>query len=445
MKIQSYFSDKRKRRQRLVYSLLEELKIGIPQEMAPPDPPALSPINVELAPGSTVGAPATAPGLDYATEASFPPLRGVVAAALAKKEISFPPPEIVRLSAESYNYGAILLGNSQDWVLVVHNDGGRESTILALEGLPAQGFSLPDPPVLPQTIPPQGSQALSIRFAPDSGGEKAAALTMTAWTQDEQILEVPLRGTGITTIQTPAGVYRSQVANSLGMAFVYIAPGAFSMGSPEHEPGRNEDETQHDVRLTQAFYLQTTPVTQGQWQALMGSHPAFFINCGDDCPVEQVSWLDCQKFLKKLNALGEGTYRLPTEAEWEYACRAGSAAAFALGEITSLFCDPEPILQELGWYCGNAERSPHPVAEKEPNAWGLHDMHGNVCEWCLDWYGEYLTATAKDSKGPKSGTKRVIRGGSWYSSAKTCRSASRLQWSPDSMSPLVGFRLVREL
>ncbi|MGA8142119.1 MAG: hypothetical protein WB948_15715 [Desulfobaccales bacterium] len=183
-----------KRRQRLVYSLLEELKIGIPEEKAPPAPPAPPPINAEISPGSTVGAPALVSGLGYATEVSFPPQRGVEAAALVPKEISLPSPGIVRLSAESYDYGAILLGDHQDWVVVVHNDGERECTILSLEGLPGQGFTLPDPPMLPQMIPPQGSQALSIRFAPDSEGKKAATLAMTVWSQNEQILEVPLRG-----------------------------------------------------------------------------------------------------------------------------------------------------------------------------------------------------------------------------------------------------------
>ncbi len=183
-----------KRRQRLVYSLLEELKIGIPEEKAPPAPPAPRPINAEISPGSTVGAPALAPGLGYATEVAFPPQRGVEAAALTPKVISLAPSEMVRLSAESYDYGAIVLGDFLDWVVTAHNHRERECTILSLEGLPAQGFSLPDPPVLPQKIPPQGSLALSIRFAPDSEGKKAATLTITVWAEDEQILELPLRG-----------------------------------------------------------------------------------------------------------------------------------------------------------------------------------------------------------------------------------------------------------
>ena len=177
----------------------------------------------------------------------------------------------------------------------------------------------------------------------------------------------------------------------------------------------------------------------------MDRNPASLQNCGPDCPVEQVSWDECQEFIKRLNALDEGTYRLPTEAEWEYAARAESNTAFALGDITSLFCDHDPILDELGWYCGNSERHPHPVAQKSPNACGLYDVHGNVCEWCQDWYGEYPTGPDTDPAGPRSGSKRVIRGGSWFSSAKTCRSAARFSWAPKEKAPFIGFRLVREL
>ena len=424
-------------------TLLEEPKTGIAEEMALPVPPAPPPRNPGPTPVSSVGAPAPAPGLSHATEVPSPFQGGVDAAALTSEELPLLPSEIIKLSAESYDYGAITLGDFQDWAVVVHNHGERECTLLSLEGLPAQGFSLPDPPQLPQTIPPQGSQALSIRFAPDSQGEKATTLTMTVWSQDEQILEVPLRGAGINAIQTPAGVYRIQVANSLGMVFVHMVPGTFSMGSPEHEPGRKADETLHDVTLTEAFYLQTTPVTQGQWQTLMGSNPAFFSNCGDDCPVEQVSWLDCQEFINRLNAMGEATYRLPTEAEWEYAARAGGNTAFARGDITALFCDHDPTLDSSGWYCGNSDWQTHPVAQKAPNAWGLYDMHGNVYEWCQDWYGEYSPTPLTDPGGPVSGTRRVGRGGSWFSDAKACRSAYRLRMLPDSKARFLGFRVAR--
>ena len=139
-------------------------------------------------------------------------------------------------------------------------------------------------------------------------------------------------------------------------------------------------------------------------------------------------------------------FRLPTEAEWEYACRAGSTTAFANGEITRLFCDHDPILDAMGWYCGNSQRRTHQVAQKNANAWSLYDMHGNVSEWCQDSYAEYLEAPQKDPVGPPSGPARVVRGGSWFGSAKTCRSAHRFKWPPHSRNNLqiIGFRLVRE-
>ncbi|MBI4775262.1 MAG: formylglycine-generating enzyme family protein [Deltaproteobacteria bacterium] len=233
------------------------------------------------------------------------------------------------------------------------------------------------------------------------------------------------------------------ITNSLGMAFAYIPPGRFTMGSPERELGRFADEPRRLVTLTQGFYLQTTEVTQGQWKALMDTNPSFFNTCGDDCPVESVSWDDAQAFIVRLNSLGEGVYRLPTEAEWEYAARARSALGFANGEVTERYCGLDPNLDSMGWYCHELELATHPVAQKTPNAWGLYDMHGNLREWCLDWYGAYPTGPVTDPLGPSTGTYRVLRSGSWSDDATSCRSASRGGLQPNSSDKLVGLRVLR--
>ena len=228
----------------------------------------------------------------------------------------------------------------------------------------------------------------------------------------------------------------------LGMQFVYIKPGSFMMGSPLLEQSGDSSERQHRVTLTAGFYMQTTEVTQGQWRAVMGSNPSHFKNCGDNCPVESVSWNDVQAFIRKLNEKGgTGRYRLPTEAEWEYAARAGSTTAFANGGITEFLCGYDPNLAAMGWYCGNAKKKTQPVARKQPNAWGLYDMHGNVSEWCQDWYGDYPAGSVTDPTGPSSGADRVHRGGGWFSGALYCRSAFHVGVEPGHSSLLLGFRL----
>ena len=237
----------------------------------------------------------------------------------------------------------------------------------------------------------------------------------------------------------------NMVVNHIGMTFKLIPAGNFIMGSPTDEPGRWIGETQHQITLTKGFYMQTTEVTQGQWKMVMGSNPSYFSNCGDDCPVEQVSWNDVQGFISELNKLGEGNYRLPTEAEWEYAARAGSTTALANGVITVTGCEHDPNLHAIGWYCGNSGNTMHPVAQKQPNAWGLYDMHGNVWEWCQDWYGFYDTGPLTDPIGAPSGLYRVNRGGSWYHGAGLCRSASRGTDEPDNSYHCYGFRLVLPL
>jgi formylglycine-generating enzyme required for sulfatase activity len=220
---------------------------------------------------------------------------------------------------------------------------------------------------------------------------------------------------------------------------VYISPGTFMMGSPESEEDRDNDEDRHEVTLTQGYYLQTTEVTQGQWQAVMGDNPSYFESCGADCPVEMVSWDDIQEFIKELNQRdSDYQYRLPTEAEWEYAARAGSETRFGFG-------DSDETLKEYAWFKDNSGRETHPVSEKRPNKWGLYDMHGNVYEWCQDRYGDYPTGSVTDPQGPSSGAYRVLRGGSWYYGARNCRSAIRLRSSPDDRYDDDGFRLTASL
>ena len=213
--------------------------------------------------------------------------------------------------------------------------------------------------------------------------------------------------------------------DELGMEFVRIPADTFMMGSPTTELDRDDDEIRHEVTLTQNFYMQTTEVTQGQWQAVMDENPSYFQNCGLDCPVENVSWDDVQEFIARLNAQSTDgyTYRLPTEAEWEYACRAGTETRFYTG-------NSEADLDRAGWYRNNSDGQTHPVGQKEPNGFGLYDMHGNVWEWCSDWYGDYPTGSVTDPQGPSSGEDRVLRGGSWYNDGRRMRCAYRYGYDP---------------
>jgi formylglycine-generating enzyme required for sulfatase activity len=242
------------------------------------------------------------------------------------------------------------------------------------------------------------------------------------------------------------------LTNSIGMKFVYIEPGTFMMGSPTNESGRNSNETQHQVTLTKGYYMQTTEVTQGQWKAVMNNTPSYFRGCGDNCPVEYVTWNDVQEFITALNQKEKtDVYRLPTEAEWEYAARAGTTSAYSFGnDSTQLskygnFCDSKCTYSWSNDNQNDHYKNTAPVKSYMPNAWGLYDMHGNVWEWCQDWYGSYPDISVTDPGGPSSGSNRVKRGGSWYSNAQSCRSADRYNYSPGYRDYDIGLRLSRTL
>jgi formylglycine-generating enzyme required for sulfatase activity len=212
---------------------------------------------------------------------------------------------------------------------------------------------------------------------------------------------------------------RGEAYEGYGIPVVFLPPGTFVMGSPTEEPDRRPEEAQHTVTLSCPFALAQTPCTQSQWEKVMGGNPSEFN--GSDRPVEQVSWEEAVEYCRKLTAkqraegiLPEGwEWRLPTEAEWEYAARAGTTGA-RYGELDA-----------IGWYDGNSGNQTHPVSQKAANAWGLHDMIGNVWEWCSDWCGDYPTGNVTDQRGPRSGSDRVLRGGSCFLGAGIARSANR--------------------
>jgi formylglycine-generating enzyme required for sulfatase activity len=237
---------------------------------------------------------------------------------------------------------------------------------------------------------------------------------------------------------------RPEIAVDLGsgvkLAMVLIPAGEFLMGSPDSdEDAPDWEKPQHRVRITKPFYLGKYPVTQEQWQAVMGSNPSRIK--GPKHPVEMVRWNDCQAFLRKLNAKAggqAGKFALPTEAQWEYACRAGSTTQYSFG-------DEQSELGEYAWYAENSGGKTHPVGEKRPNPWGLYDMHGNVWVWCQGWYDDryYANSPTDDPKGPSRGGLRVLRGGGWINPAEHCRSAWRSNLSPNLCNEILGFRVCR--
>jgi formylglycine-generating enzyme required for sulfatase activity len=233
----------------------------------------------------------------------------------------------------------------------------------------------------------------------------------------------------------------TEMVKGIAIEMVRLPVGKFLMGSLDNEAGRESDEgPQHEVTITKSFYMGKYEVTQGQWRAVaslpkekieLQAEPSRFI--GDNLPVESVSWEEVEEFCKRLSRATGKRYRLPIEAEWEYGCRAGMRGAYAGN------------LDEMGWYGNNSGRKTHPVGEKQANGFGLYDMHGNVWEWCRDWYGKdyYSQSPRVNPEGPSTGAERVRRGGGWDSGAAYCRSAGRGRITPDFRFNNLGFRLVR--
>jgi formylglycine-generating enzyme required for sulfatase activity len=296
---------------------------------------------------------------------------------------------------------------------------------------------------------------------PPTGACCAAAGTCTVTTQAD-----------CTGTWTATGVCAPNPCRQpIPIDMVLIPAGTFTMGSPQDELGHWSDETPHQVTLTRALYVSKFEVTQAEWQAVMGWNQSYA--SGANRPVETVTWFDAISYCN-LRSAGDGLdsvyvmtgrwydgvhitgagsltcdwakngYRLPTEAEWEYVCRAGTSAAFCNGSITNTDCTPlDPNLDLVGWYCGNAGNTTHDVGGKAANAGGLHDMHGNVSEWCWDCYGDYPTDPGTDPVGLSSGSYRVTRGGCWSNYARICRSAVRGFGYPHVSNRFIGLRVAR--
>jgi formylglycine-generating enzyme required for sulfatase activity len=230
-------------------------------------------------------------------------------------------------------------------------------------------------------------------------GRTAATLTLKRIEEALAKLPAPKSKSNLASVTLDLG-------NDITMKLIFIRPGKFMMGSPDSEEGRKADEgPQHEVAISKPFYLGLTEVTQAQYEAVMGTNPSQFK--GPTNPVEMVTWNEAADFCRKLSAKTRKAVRLPTEAEWEYACRAGTKTRYSFG-------DADTDLGDYCWYHSNSGGTTHPVGQKKPNAWGLYDMHGNVMEWCADWYGNYPSGACTDPQGPASGTHRVKRGGSYF-------------------------------
>lgn len=243
----------------------------------------------------------------------------------------------------------------------------------------------------------------------------------------------PTKGGTVKRVATKASYSNGTLTvNGIKYNMVWVDGGTFRMGATSEQGSEISDEKPvHSVTLS-GYYIGKTEVTQALWQAVMGSNPSYFE--GDDLPVEQVSWDDCQEFIRKLNSLTGQNFRLPTEAEWEFACRGGNNSR-------GYKYSGSNYIDNVAWYDGNSGDKTHPVATKSPNELGIYDMSGNVWEWCADWYGDYSSGRQTNPKGPYGGSYRVCRGGGWGDGAGDCRSSNRRNGDPTDRNNNLGLRL----
>ena len=316
----------------------------------------------------------------------------------------------------------------------------------AVEAAKADGvdrLAVVEAPLLEQVLAAEGERDAAVSGALEKQAELASLLqerdglaeqvrvARAKVAADQQRGETPRPAS--PNANAVAGKPLKTLTNSIGMKFVEIPAGTFSMGSANGP----SDERVHEVTITKPYYLGVYEVTNGDGKAVKGFVPGKWKD--DNLPIESVTWHEAVAFCEALSALpaerqAGRVYRLPTEAEWEYACRAGTTTAYSFG-------DDESLLGDFAWFDDNSGSQTHPVGQKRPNGWGLYDMHGNVWEWCSDWKGGYGAAAATDPQGPASGSIRVLRGGSWYFTARFCRSADRYGYYPSYRNSNSGFRL----
>ena len=331
-------------------------------------------------------------------------------------------------------------GNLRPKLTVTAEVGGREVAAMASDG--AQTMTTPVTFVL--------NEGLRYDFTVTAlSNQPSPSLTSSRYTASFSV-RADWRGTLLRTVALeevkpqPGDAQTVDLGGGVRMELAWCPPGTFTMGSLTDETDRDSDETQHRVTLTKGFWLGKYEVTQGQWEAVMGSNPSYFKKAGKTAPVVKVSWNDCQEFVRRLNArVPGGGFRLPTEAEWEYACRAKTTTSFHYGnDLDATMVNYNGFHYRNGRH-GQYRQTTVSVGSFRPNEFNLYDMHGNVGEWCSDWYGAYPMGSVTDPAGPGSGSRRVHRGGSWFSFGSNCRSADRDGDDPCLSSGTLGLRLAR--